>query len=231
MTIAGALTFSSSLYLMAPLLVATFVLMQPDRNLVRAAWQAAATATVVLFLGLVPYAASFLTNAWTARTTERFSEAIDVLQVSRERPALEFAQSEFPRPLLGYAVGAQAFYLPAWMPAEYRQSIFDANASAGVDSFWFALFLDLGIPGVVLFCWACMLALRTPRNGSASNTWPYRAALIGTLIMSIPLPSDLRSGLVWLMLGVCWRYRELSRTCAGPCKSLKFLRRASARVA
>jgi hypothetical protein len=231
MTVAGALTFSSSLYLMTPLLVAVFVLLQPKRNLERVVRQAVAAAALVVFLVLVSYTAPVLPSAWTVRTTERFSGAIDILQVSRERPAWEFVRKEFPRSLLGYGVGTQAFYLPALMSAEYRQSLLNANAAAGLDSFWFGLFVDLGIPGVVLFCWACRLALRTSRNGSKASTWPYRAALTSALIISIPLAGDLRSGLVWLMLGVCWRHRELSRTCTLPGHVLNRLRRASAQAA
>ena len=55
-------------------------------------------------------------------------QAQSLIQPARERPALDFLQSTWPRSALGYGIGTQAFYLPSRMNAEYSKQVLDLRA-------------------------------------------------------------------------------------------------------
>jgi hypothetical protein len=214
MVTAAALTFSTSLIVTVPVIVITLYLLRPKRGeqFIRQTVSVIVLAAIAIVLGQ---------QTWDVRVNNRVASVLDILQPARERPALEFVMSEWPRPLLGYGVGTQAFYLPKFMPSEFRRSLWSADAAAGLDSFWFGLFLDLGLPGVFLFAWICWSCLRSSQSGESRTSWPYRATLIALLIVSIALPSDLRSGLVWLILGACWRHQQLDTLFRKPAETYR----------
>jgi hypothetical protein len=134
-----------------------------------------------------------VSEVWKLRVTGKIRRGEGLAASRRVRgPALDFFTEQFPRALAGYGVGTEAFYLPAYMPDEFRYRLLDYQAAAGLDSFWFSLLLDLGLPGVLLFGWCCIKVLRCPAV-ARRRTWDYRAALVTLLITGIALPVDLRS--------------------------------------
>ena len=206
---AGVLTFSSSLLLLGPCVLVALEVMQPNRKLKQLLPRYIMYACVALFLFPT------VSEVWRLRVTARFTERKDLLQQAREGPALDFFKDQFPRVLAGYGVGTEAFYLPAYMPDEFRYTLLDYQAAAGLDSFWFSLLLDLGLPGVLLFGWCCLKILRSPAV-ARRRTWEYRAVLVTMLITGIALPVDLRSSLVWLFFGLALRTQQIfSRPPAG----------------
>jgi len=207
---AGILTFSSSLLLVSPFVLVTLEALQPNRKLKHLLPRYIMYACVALFL--LPT----VSEVWKLRVTGRFTQRKDLLQEAREGPAFDFFEDQFPRVLAGYGVGTEAFYLPAYMPDEFRYTLLDYQAAAGLDSFWFALLLDLGLPGVLLFVWCCIKVLRCSAVAKRP-TWDYRAILITILITGIALPVDLRSDVLWLFFGLALRAQQLfSRPFAGP---------------
>jgi hypothetical protein len=215
---AGVLTFSSSLLLLAPFVLVTLEALQPNRKLKHLLPRYIMYACVALFLFPT------VNEVWKLRVTERFAQRKDLLQEAREGPAFDFFKEQFPRPLAGYGVGTEAFYLPAYMPDEYRYRLLDYQAAAGLDSFWFTLLLDLGLPGVLLFVWCCIKVLRCPAV-ARRPTWDYRAILVTILITGIALPVDLRSDVLWLFFGLALRAQQIfSRPFPGPFAPLRAAR-------
>jgi hypothetical protein len=200
---AGVLTFSSSLLLLGPLVLVALEALQPRRSLT----QLLPRYFVYGCVALLVFPA--VSEVWNLRVATRFTKSKDLLQEAREAPALEFFKEQFPRALAGYGVGTQAFYLPAYMADEYRYRLLDYQGAAGLDSFWFSLLLDLGLPGALLFGWCCIKVLRCPA-AAKQRTWDYRAILVAVLITGIALPVDLRSAVLWLFLGLAVRSQQLS---------------------
>jgi hypothetical protein len=198
----GILTFSSSFLLLFPLVLMVLELLQPNRSIQRLLPRYVIYGCVTLLLF------SMLSEVWRVRVTMRFKETGDLLQTSREGPASRFFSEQFPRALVGYGVGTQAFYLPTYMPDEYRHRLIDYQGAAGLDSFWFSLLLDMGLPGTIIFGWLCLKVLRCPAVAKR-RTWEYRAALIALLIAGIALPVDLRGATLWLFLGLALRTQQV----------------------
>jgi hypothetical protein len=181
---AAMLTFSSSLLLILPVVVGMLFWMAPKRRVSRV------VRLIVALITLLPVWWFFSRE----RVLRRFSRFDDLLQVSRERPALEFWRWNLPRSLLGCGVGTQAFYLPDWMSPEFGR----VEANVGIDSFWLTVLLDLGLPGSILMAGIVFHLLRRRPVGRGSLA--LRAAAIATTLASIPLQGDLRSAVLWLML-------------------------------
>jgi len=185
---AALLTLSSSLLLVLPFILFTMSLIAPKLRVRRMLW-------------LVALAVAFW-PMWSAFSRERilgrFHGYEDLLQVSRERPALDFWRENLPRSLLGYGIGAQAYYLPSWMPPEFVSS----GVYAGMDSFWLSMLFDLGLPGLVLMAGIVFHLLR--RRPLGQEALPLRAAAIAAALASIPLQGDLRSAVLWLMLAAAF---------------------------
>jgi hypothetical protein len=200
---AGVLTFSSSLLLLGPFVLVALEALQPNRKLKQLLPRYIMYGCVALFLFPT------VSEVWKLRVTARFAERKDLLQQAREGPAFDFFTEQFPRVLAGYGVGTEAFYLPAYMPEEFRYTLLDYQAAAGLDSYWFSLLLDLGLPGVLLFGWCCIKVLRCPAV-ARRRTWDYRAALVTLLITGIALPVDLRSAVLWLFFGLALRTQQLA---------------------
>jgi hypothetical protein len=200
---ATLLTFSSSVLLLAPLLLLA-VETAINRNAIGGAMRRAFVVLPVILI-LLPALGAF----WTLRVTERFKQPEDLLQESRERPAAEFFLDHIPRVLLGYGVGTQALYLPAYMPAEYKYRMLDYQGAAGVDSFWFTVVLDLGVPGALLYLWCLREAFRSSRR-AIRVTSPFRAALVTLVFAGIPLAVELRSAVLWLFLALAYRVGQLT---------------------
>ena len=200
---AGVLTFSSSLLLLGPIALVVLEALQPRRSLKQLLPRYFIYGCVALLLFPA------VSEVWKLRVTARFTESKDLLQEAREAPALEFFKEQFPRALAGYGVGTQAFYLPTYMAGEYRYRLLEYQGAAGLDSFWFSLLLDLGVPGVLLFGWCCLKVLRCPA-AAKQRTWDYRAVLVALLITGIALPVDLRSAVLWLFFGLALRSQQLS---------------------
>lgn len=200
---AALLTFSSSVLLMAPLLllaVETVI----NRKVVAAVMRRAFVVLPAVLI-LLPVLGVF----WTLRVTDRFKQSEDLLQESRERPAAEFFLDHLPRALLGYGVGTQAFYLPTYMPAEYKYRMLEVQGAAGVDSFWFTVLLDLGVPGALLYLWCLREAFRSSHR-AIRITSPFRAALLTLVFLGIPLAVELRSAVFWLFLALTYRVGQLA---------------------
>ncbi|MGO9239983.1 MAG: O-antigen ligase family protein [Bryobacteraceae bacterium] len=202
---AALLTFSTSLLIVAPLMLLGIELAGPRSNSSRAVRRFAVIAALLLI------ASPVLEEMWKVRVDQRLSSGeTTILQKSREAPALEFLVDHLPRSLVGYGVGTQAFYLPSYMPAEFREMANSSDVVVGMDSFWFSLLLDLGIPGVLLVGMACLQCLGRGSKRHDSS-WPYRAAFLATVVMSIPQQGDLRSGILWLFMGLAYQARSMVR--------------------
>ena len=193
--LAGLLTCSSAFLILLPLvIVATLVLRLKIRgarsqlNQLRWVW-----ALVVL----IP----LLAGASQTRVIERFGSWIDLLQVSRERPAVAFMADNTPRWFAGFGIGTQSFYLPSYMPAQHSADVNRLGGLAGVESFYLALLLDFGLIGA--FCMLAAVVTLLKRGGNHA-TFPYRAAFVATLLAGVPLEVDLRSGILWLFAGLLW---------------------------
>jgi len=209
----GILSFSSSFVLMLPVLIGALVVLEPR----------VASRRKRVWLSIVVLACSvpLFAAVWQSRVTERFGSRIELLQESRERPAWEFFVDKFPRSLIGFGVGTQAYYLPGLMGGEYRDSVAKVEGAAGMDSFLFSLVLDLGLPGVLCFFWLCWKIV-TGTRARAPENWPYTAAAIGAVLISIPLEGDLRSASVWLFLALAWvRQRAVRTAMSGPVEQLR----------
>jgi hypothetical protein len=192
---AGALTFSSSFFILLPaVILATFMVRLNLRASLRPLRQLRWIWALVAVLPLIAAASQ-------ERVLGRFGTWDDLLQVSRERPALAFMADNTPRWFAGFGVGSQAFFLPSYMPGEYANFIYKSGATAGVDSFFMALLLDLGLIGALLFL--AFVARLLKRSGNQA-AFPYRAAFVATLLSGIPFQVDLRSGVLWLFAGLLW---------------------------
>jgi len=183
------LTFSSSLIMIFPAILVCAI----PKIRRRYSW--------VLLATIVLASAPLFWRIAEVRVFERFLKGVDLLQESRERPALQFVQDHVPRSLLGYGVGSQAFLLPAYMPVYYRQVTYETSSLSGVDSLAVGLLVDLGVPGALLMLLIAMKVLRSPEL-KTSRGLPLRAALWGSLVAAIPLNPDLRNAVLWLFLGV-----------------------------
>lgn len=188
---AAFFTLSSSFLLMLPLLV------------IAACLPSALGHKRIRVALLVVAVSALIWPVWSSLSAERvfrrFQHYDDLLQVSRERPALAFWLDNLPRSLLGFSVGGQAYYVPSRMTAEFMQTAQRFGNSVGVDSFWLSVLLDLGVPGVALvlaIVWASLF-----NRSMTVHSLPVRAAALSVALMCIPLQGDLRSALLWLMTG------------------------------
>ncbi len=193
--LAGILTFSSSFLILLPAVILVTWMLRPDLPVsisplrwLRRMW------ALVLLLPL-------LIAATQGRVLGRFDSWGDLLQVSRERPALAFMADNTPRWFAGFGVGGQAFYLPPYMPDAYSAQAYQLGVAAGVDSFFLAVLLDLGLIGAIFLLATVVWLLKKTGNPAA---FPYRAAFIAILLAGIPLQVDLRSGILWLFAGLLW---------------------------
>ncbi|MBI4874392.1 MAG: hypothetical protein HY822_07155 [Acidobacteria bacterium] len=218
------LTFASSLLLMLPVLLVAVELIRPVFETTRRIRYGLRVAGV-LALGIPLFAI-----VAQKRVIDRFHgptqslEMESFIQPSRERPALDFLLSTWPRSALGYGIGTQAFYLPNRMPAEFSKQVLDQRTAAGVDSLVIGTTADLGIPGLVLYTMIFLAALTTRRN-EAEIVWPVRAALLAALLMGIPLNPAQHGGILWLLVGQACLLRALQRSTFGvqwqPASSLR----------
>jgi hypothetical protein len=195
LTIVGIMSFSSSFLIVLPVLFVTLLALEPRMRGRRK--------RVLLSIAVCLCCIPLFGAIWQIRVRERFGSPIEFLQESRERPAWGFFLDKFPRSLLGLGVGTQAYYLPGLMGAEFQNSVAKVDAAAGMDSFLLSLLLDLGVPGALFFLWLCWKIIRGDRARTPEN-WPYTAAAIGAILISVPLQGDLRSGTLWLLLALAW---------------------------
>jgi hypothetical protein len=201
MIAAGLLTFSTSLVLAIPPTIVAVELIRPSLRLKKKGRRAFAIILICLC------AAPLYSVLWSVRVGDRVAASrTGIFQESREAPAIQFFEDHLPRSLFGYGVGTQAFYLPTYMSPEFRNMVLMADASAGIDSFWFSILLDLGLPGIILVAYACKVGLGIGKAsaGSLAN-WPYRAAFLGSILICVALQGDLRAGVIWLFMVFAYR--------------------------
>ncbi len=197
---AAVLTFSSSFVLVFPAVVFVVEWMRHRRGIRRR------PATYVFGALVLATFVPFYLSVSQVRVSERFNRAEDLLQVGRERPLYYFLADQFPRSLFGYGVGTQTSFLPGYMSREYWSKSLDTREVVGVDSFAMTLFSDLGIEGLLLVLLAVLAAVRSKRV-----SLPTKSALAAVAIAGIPLNCDLRSGVLWLFLGLAAAEARLSR--------------------
>jgi hypothetical protein len=109
----------------------------------------------------------------------RFGDTTELLQESRERPAVGFFLAHLPRSLVGYGVATQAFYLPSEMPVFWSVETVNGAVVANVDSSARSLALDLGVPGVLLLASFYLTVFRRLRRLPGSH--PLAATLLSCL--------------------------------------------------
>lgn len=197
---ASVLTFSSSFVLVFPAVVFVVEWMRHRRGIKRR------PATYVFGALVLATFVPFYLSVSQVRVSERFNRAEDLLQVGRERPLYFFLADQFPRSLFGYGVGTQTSFLPGYMTREYWSKSLETREVVGVDSFAMTLFSDLGIEGLLLVLLAVLTAVRSKRV-----SLPTKSALAAVAIAGIPLNCDLRSGILWLFLGLAAAEARLSR--------------------
>lgn len=189
---ASLLTLSSSFLLVLPVLIIGAIILS-GRRLGRLRIVLAVTAFALM-----------LAPVWVqlsgARVFDRFAKADDLLQPSREQPALDFWIEHMPRSLLGFGVGSQAYYVPSKMPNDFLIGAMQLGHSVGVDSFWLSMLLDLGIPGIAItLIISCSVIfgkqIKTPRLAA------LRGAALAVVLICIPLQGDFRGAVFWLMAG------------------------------
>jgi hypothetical protein len=191
-TTAAFLTLASSLLLMMPIILVVIVMLSA-RGMRRAR-----IALLALAMGTA------LWPVWSmfseVRIFERFQGFNDLLQISRERPALHFWLEHMPRSFLGFAVGGQAYYVPANMPLGFMREAIKLGHSVGIDSFWLSMLFDLGIPGLTITV-VIIASTIFHRRMTDRPAAPLRGAAIAAALISIPLQGDIHSAILWLMAG------------------------------
>lgn len=197
---AAVMTFSSSFVLVFPAVVAVVELLRHRRGIKRR------PATYVFGALVLAAFVPFYLSVSQVRVSDRFSRAEDLLQIGRERPLYHFLSDQFPRSLFGYGVGTQTSFLPGYMSREYWSKSLETREVVGVDSFAMSLFSDLGVEGMLLVLLALAAAIR-----SKQVSLPVKSALAAVALAGIPLNCDLRSGILWLFLGLAAAEARLSR--------------------
>lgn len=191
-TAAAFLTLASSLLLMMPIILSVIVILSAN------GMRRVRIALLALALGTALWP---IWNLFSEiRIFERFQGFNDLLQISRERPALHFWLEHMPRSLLGFAVGGQAYYVPANMPSSFMQEAIRIGHSVGIDSFWLSMLFDLGLPGLTI----TLIIIGSTifyRRMSDRPVAPLRGAAVAAALISIPLQGDLHSAVLWLMVG------------------------------
>lgn len=186
----ASLTFSSSFLLILPLILLGALSATRLGN-----------SRLLLFVAVLMAIAPLIWKVSEVRVFERFTRTEDLLQESRERPALQFMKDRFPRSLLGFGVGSQAIFLPSYMPRYYSLLSAEPSDKAGMDSLALTLLVDLGVSGVLLALWIALRVLRSQQLKRPRGQ-PFRAAFWSVLVASLPLNPDLRNAVLWLFLGL-----------------------------
>ncbi len=191
--VAGILTFSSAFFIILPFIVLTTLALRLKlRGSISSVRQLRWMWALALVLPL-------LVAGSHERVSQRFTSWGDLLQESRERPAVAFMADNTPRWFAGFGVGSQTFYLPSYMPEEFSTVIYQVGGTVGVESFFLAVLLDLGLIGAFLLLAAVVCLLK--KSGDRAS-FPFRAAFVATLLAGIALQIDLRNGILWLFAGL-----------------------------
>jgi hypothetical protein len=191
-TAAALLTLSSSFLLVLPVLIIGVIVLSGKK-----------LGRVRIVLGILAFGL-LLAPVWAqlsgTRIFERFARTDDLLQPSRERPALNFWLDHMPRSLLGFGVGSQAYYVPSRMPVDFMNGAIQRGHSVGIDSFWLTMLLDLGIPGIAITL-VISGSVVFGKRMKAPRLAAVRGAALAAVLICIPLQGDIHGAIFWLMAG------------------------------